>query len=39
MFINKTQRLLSNSLTLQVQEKLIKVVLGVLLVMDQKHGT
>jgi hypothetical protein len=37
MFNNKKQPLFSNNLSLEIEKKLIKVVFGVLLFMDQKH--
>ena len=38
MFNNKKQLLGSNNLSLEIKNKLIKVVFGVLLFMDQKQG-
>ena len=38
LFNNKKQLLCSNNLSLEMKKKLIKVVFGVLLFMDQKHG-
>ena len=38
MFNNKKQLICSNNLSLEINKKLTKVVFGVLLFMDQKHG-
>jgi len=38
MFNNKKQLFCSNNLSLEIKKKLIKVVFGVLLSMDQKQG-
>jgi hypothetical protein len=38
MFNNKNQLLYSNNFSLEMKKKIIKVVFGVLLFVDQKHG-
>jgi hypothetical protein len=38
LFNNKKQLLCSNNLSLEIKMKLIRVVFGVLLFVDQKHG-
>jgi len=39
VFNNKKQQLCSNNLSLEIKKKRIKVVFGVLLFIDQKHGS
>jgi len=39
MFNNKKQLLFSNNLSLEMEKKCIKFVFGVLLFIDQKHGS
>jgi hypothetical protein len=38
MFSNKKQLLCSDNISLEIKKKLKKVVFGLLLFMDQKHG-